>query len=57
MKTLPDLIDDIKHKLIVVYDIFLAMIETIGSKLNTWSWQKRWSNRQEGTGYRRYRKP
>jgi len=57
MKTLPDLIDDIKHKLIVVYDIFLAMIETIGSKLSTWSWQKRWSNRQEGTGYRRYRKP
>ena len=35
-----------------VIDHILEIIERLGSKMNTWSWQKRWSNREEGYGYK-----
>ena len=28
-----------------------SWIETIGSKLNVWAWNKRWRSREHGTGY------
>ena len=30
----------------------LSWIETIGSRMNVFAWQKRWGNREKGTGYR-----
>ena len=33
-------------------DHILEIIERLSSKMNTWSWQKRWSNREEGYGYK-----
>ena len=35
-----------------VIDYFLEITERLSSKMNTWSWQKRWSNRAKGYGYR-----
>ena len=59
MKTLPDAIDDtirlIKRtiKLIKnIMDLPLSWIETIGSKMNVYAWNKRWGNREKGYGYR-----
>ena len=59
MKTIPDAIDDtirlIKRtiKLIKnIIDVPLSWIETIGSKMNVYAWNKRWGNRERGTGYR-----
>jgi|TARA_R100001163_G_C4956750_1_gene122243 hypothetical protein len=33
---------------------FLLIISTISSKLSVWSWNKLWSNRKKGYGYRKY---
>ena len=33
--------------------IILRIIETTSSRLNSWSWQKRWSDRDEGYGYKK----
>ena len=33
-------------------DIPLSWIESIGSKMNVYAWNKRWANRKKGTGYR-----
>ena len=59
MKTIPDAIDDtirlIKRtiKLIKnIMDVPLSWIETIGSKMNVYAWNKRWGNREKGYGYR-----
>ena len=59
MKTIPDAIDDtirlIKRtiKLIKnIIDVPLSWIETIGSKMNVYAWNKRWGNREKGYGYR-----
>ena len=59
MKTIPDAIDDtirlIKKtiKLIKnIIDVPLSWIETIGSKMNVYAWNKRWGNREKGYGYR-----
>ena len=59
MKTIPDAIDDtirlIKRtiKLIKnIIDVPLSWIETIGSKMNVYAWNKRWGNRENGYGYR-----
>ena len=59
MKTLPDAIDDtirlIKRtiKLIKnIIDVPLSWMETIGSKMNVYAWNKRWGNREKGYGYR-----
>ena len=59
MKTIPDAIDDtirlIKRtiKLIKnIIDVPLSWIETIGSKMNVYAWNKRWGNREKGYGYK-----
>ena len=59
MKTIPDAIADtirlIKRtiKLIKnIIDVPLSWIETIGSKMNVYAWNKRWGNREKGYGYR-----
>ena len=33
---------------------FLLIISEISSKLSVWSWNKLWSNRKKGYGYRKY---
>ena len=59
MKTIPDAIDDtiklIKRTIKVIkniIDVPLSWIETIGSKMNVYAWNKRWGNREKGYGYR-----
>ena len=59
MKTIPDAIDDtirlIKKtiKLIKnIIDVPLSWMETMGSKMNVYAWNKRWANRKKGYGYR-----
>ena len=32
-------------------DWILGKIENYSSKINVWAWQKRWGNRDNGTGY------
>jgi len=34
-------------------DLVLGIIETAGSRLNSWSWSKRWSNKDKSYGYRK----
>tara|TARA_A100001391_G_scaffold164673_1_gene124410 strand:- start:416 stop:589 length:174 start_codon:yes stop_codon:yes gene_type:complete len=53
MKTIPDAIDDVKEVWRKIIDTVYKVIEHNSSKLNTWSWQKRWGNRDRGTGYSR----
>ena len=58
MITIPDTIDLIKMKLkpfrpIAILDSYYSIIESIGSKMSVYAWQKRWCNRQKGTGYRK----
>jgi hypothetical protein len=36
-----------------VIDFFLNIIETASSRLSSWSWTKRWSDRTKGYGYRK----
>ena len=35
-----------------IIDWFLSLLETYGGKISCWSWNKRWKNRQTGTGYK-----
>tara|TARA_R100000315_G_scaffold12799_1_gene4146 strand:+ start:116 stop:334 length:219 start_codon:yes stop_codon:yes gene_type:complete len=51
MKTIPDLIADFRMILKKTMDIPYSWIESIGSKMNVYAWNKRWRNREEGTGY------
>ena len=51
MKTIPDLIADIKWYYKRSIDRPLSWMEAIGSKKNSYAWRKRWSNRRTGTGY------
>ena len=53
MMTLPDLIDLIKHKYKGLIDYPLSWIESLGIKMSTYAWNKRWRNRENGTGYQR----
>ena len=52
MKTIPDAIDDMKELIKKIIDKPLSWIEHIGSKMNTFAWNKRWANRKNGYGYR-----
>jgi len=36
-----------------VLDFFYSLCEHYGSKIGTYGWQKRWSDREKGTGYRK----
>ena len=49
--TIPDLIADIKWYYKRAIDRPLSWMEAIGSKMSSYAWRKRWSNREEGTGY------
>jgi hypothetical protein len=51
MKTIPDLIADIKWYYKRAIDRPLSWMEAIGSKMSSYAWRKRWSNRRSGTGY------
>ena len=51
MKTIPDLIDDIKRGWKKTKDPWFAFLEHWSSKINVYAWKKRWRNRKEGTGY------
>ena len=52
MTTIPDAITKFRRFLKRVIDIPLSWMETIGSKMNSYAWRKRWGNRKQGTGYR-----
>ena len=60
MVTIPDLIDSIKdkvsHKWKITMDVPYSWIEHIGSRMNVFAWQKRWGNKQKGTGYEKREK-
>ena len=51
MKTIPDLITDIRWYYKRAIDRPLSWMEAIGSKMSSYAWRKRWSNRKDGTGY------
>tara|TARA_Y200000002_G_scaffold363622_1_gene351857 strand:- start:3124 stop:3309 length:186 start_codon:yes stop_codon:yes gene_type:complete len=58
VRTIPDTIDLIKLKLkpfrpIAILDLYYSIIESIGSKMSVYGWNKRWCNREKGTGYRK----
>ena len=50
--TIPDLITEICKWWKRTIDRPLSWIETIGSRMNVFAWNKRWGNREKGTGYR-----
>jgi len=50
--TIPDAITKLRMILKRTIDIPLSWMETIGSKMNSYAWRKRWRNRKQGTGYR-----
>ena len=53
IKTIPDLIIDLKYKYKRFKDVPLSWIEHIGSKMNVYAWNKRWGNKDHGTGYKK----
>jgi hypothetical protein len=50
--TIPDAIAKLRMILKRTIDMPLSWMETIGSKMNSYAWRKRWGNRDKGTGYR-----
>lgn len=52
MTTIPDAIAKLRIILKRMIDKPLSWMETIGSKMNSYAWRKRWGNRDKGTGYR-----
>ena len=52
IRTIPDTISLIKLKYKRFKDVPLSWIESIGSKMSVYAWNKRWANRKKGTGYR-----
>ena len=51
MKTIPDTISYIKMILKKTIDKPLSWMESFGSWMNSYAWNKRWKNRKKGTGY------
>ncbi len=53
--TIPDLYDyvtsTIRRWWKRTIDKPLSLIESVGSRMNVYAWNKRWSNRKTGTGY------
>mgnify|MGYP003633248114 CR=1 FL=1 len=52
IKTIPDLIIDIKYYYKRLIDIPLGIMERVGSKMSVYAWNKRWGNREKGTGFK-----
>ena len=38
--------------MIILLDIIYSLIEKYAGKFSVCAWQKRWANREKGTGYR-----
>ena len=55
IKTIPDLIIDIKYYYKRLIDIPLGIMERVGSKMSVYAWNKRWGNREKGTGFKNER--
>jgi hypothetical protein len=36
-----------------IKDFIYSICESVGSKIHTWAWNKRWCNRETGTGYKK----
>ena len=53
MRTIPDLISDLRMILKKTMDIPLSWMESFGSWMSCYAWNKRWKNREKGTGYGR----
>ena len=51
MKTIPDLISDFRMILKRTIDVPLSWMESFGSWMSCYAWNKRWRNREKGTGY------
>lgn len=51
MITIPDMINNIRWYYRRAIDKPLSWIEAFGSKISSYAWNKRWRNREEGTGY------
>ena len=49
--TIPDLMSEIKYYKTKFLDRIYSIIEHVGSKMSVYAWNKRWRNREEGTGY------
>ena len=49
--TIPDLISEIKYYYIKFLDRIYSIIESMGVSMSVYAWNKRWRNREEGTGY------
>ncbi len=39
--------------IIKILDFYYSIIESLGVKFTNYAWQKRWGNRELGTGYRK----
>ena len=52
IKTIPDLITNIKYYYKRLIDIPLGIMERVGSKMSVYAWNKRWGNREKGTGFK-----
>ena len=51
IRTIPDTIDLIKNKYKRCIDMPLSWMESFGSWMSCYAWNKRWANREKGTGY------
>lgn len=40
------------NSMIILIDIIYSLIEKYAGKFSVCAWQKRWANRERGTGYR-----
>ena len=49
--TIPDLVSEIKYYITRFFDKIYSVIESTGSRMSVYAWNKRWRNREEGTGY------
>ena len=49
--TIPDLISEIKYYYIKFLDRIYSIIESMGVSMSVYAWNKRWRNREKGTGY------
>ncbi len=52
MITIPDAITKFRMILKKIIDKPLSWMESFGSKMSVYAWNKRWKNRKDGYGYR-----
>ena len=49
--TIPDLMSEIKYYITKFFDKIYSVIESTGSRMSVYARNKRWRNREKGTGY------